>query len=105
MIRGKLDPPEAAKYVIVNKAQQQAAGARYGRARHLRSGGFLVVHTSSKANKLHLSIVRPCEEHEGQYATDWSPQLREDFDRCFNRSDGGDEDADSGGSATVVADG
>jgi hypothetical protein len=84
VIYGRLDVLDAMSKIMRLVTEERAAGrqVRYARAGDLRDAGFGVVHTPSKANKLHCSVVWPPEPNPGARVP-WPDDLVDALQTCF----------------------
>jgi hypothetical protein len=79
MILGEVDASAAA--VLVTRILAPGAIRRVTTAGRLRAAGFLVVHSPTKSNRLHVSVYPP-PTAAGERA-DWGGRLAERFNACF----------------------
>ena len=87
LILGRQTPLAAS--LIVTKGWTPTATTRYTLAGTLRRAGFVVKHSPTKSNPLHVSVFAP-ESPEGP--VDWDDELAKRYDECFAGADGGDPD-------------
>lgn len=78
LIWGKITA--AAASVIVRRLVVPGAIVRYATAEAFRSKGFTVVHTPSKKNSQHVSVLPPTQSDN---PVEWDEGLAKLFDSCF----------------------
>ena len=79
MILGEVDASAAA--VLVTRYLAAGATRRVTAIGRLRAAGFRVVHSATKANRLHVSVYPPLTE-AGEPAA-WDGELAARFNACF----------------------
>jgi len=79
MILGEVDASAAA--VLVTRYLAAGAARRVTTIGRLRAVGFRVVHSATKANRLHVSVYPPLTE-AGEPAA-WDGELAARFNACF----------------------
>ncbi|MDT5023913.1 MAG: hypothetical protein QOE61_339 [Micromonosporaceae bacterium] len=85
LILGRVD--RVAASVLVTKVIMPAAVVRYTTVGILRSQGFIVVHSPTKTNRLHVSVHPPTA---GGEPAEWDDKLASTFDECFTVEGGAD---------------
>lgn len=78
MIIGRQDPLAAA--LLVTKAAQAWARARYTTVGRLRSFRFEVIHSPTRGNPLHVSVFPPSGAHGPE---EWDEAMAKAFAECF----------------------
>ena len=71
----------SAAAVLVTRSLAAGAARRVTTIGRLRAAGFRVVHSATKANRLHVSVYRPLTE-AGEPAA-WEGELAARFNACF----------------------
>ena len=84
LILGKVDRRAAA--TLITKCWRPAAAVRHTTAAQLRARGFVVRHTPSLENRLHVSVWPPML---GREPVEWDDDLVKAFDECFTEPQGG----------------
>lgn len=84
LILGKVDRRAAA--TLITKCWRSTAAVRHTTAGQLRRRGFLVRHTPSPENRLHVSVWPPMQ---GREPIEWDNDLAKVFDECFTEPQGG----------------
>jgi hypothetical protein len=79
LILGWVDAQAAA--MLVTRAPSAFAMVRHATARDLRARGFVVRHTPSRTNHLHVSVSAPVRDRE---PVEWDDALALLFDQCLN---------------------
>lgn len=84
LILGDVDASAASMLVVKHLTPQ--AITRITTVGALRRAGFVVVHSPSKTNRLHVSIFPPPLATEDQ--AEWDDQLAKRFNACFTEASG-----------------
>jgi hypothetical protein len=79
MILGDVDADAAS--ILVTRTLTPARICRKTLVGVLREAGFRVVHSPTKANRLHVSVYPPTDSEEQE--TDWGVELADRFNGCF----------------------
>ncbi len=85
MILGEVDSSAAA--MLVTRYLSTHAITRVTTVGKLRSAGFRVVHSPTKANRLHVSVFPPVTR-AGEQA-EWDDEVAKQFNACFTEDEGG----------------
>ncbi len=85
LILGEVDASAAS--VLVTKYLSTPAMRRLTSVGELRTAGFQVVHSPTKANRLHVSVYPPVLT-TGERA-EWDDELANKFNACFTVDSGG----------------
>jgi hypothetical protein len=80
MILGEVDSTAAA--MLVTKHLAPGAVRRVTRVGRLRSAGFVVIHSPTKGNPLHVSVYAPRDEKSGEHV-EWDHEVARRFNACF----------------------
>lgn len=84
LLLGRLKAMMAA--LMVTKTVPSGARARYTTVGALRACGFIVKHSPTKGNSIHVSVYPP----QGDLGPlEWDAALAETFDKCFSADDSG----------------
>jgi hypothetical protein len=78
LIIGRQTPMAAA--LLVTKAVQPSAIARYTSVGRLRGAGFIVTHSPTRGNPLHVSVFPPNDQHGPK---EWDGPMAKLFKECF----------------------
>lgn len=78
LILGRLDADQAS--IVVRRLVAPNATVRHSTAGAFRAKGFTVLHTPSKKNSTHVSVLAP---HLGDKPREWDDDLAKLFDSCF----------------------
>jgi hypothetical protein len=73
--------------LLVTKTVPPCAAARWTTAGQLRAQGFVVLHSPTKGNPLHVSVFPPGGPQE---PIEWEDTLANRFHQCFTVDKGGD---------------
>jgi hypothetical protein len=79
MILGEVDASAAA--ILVTRYFACGAIRRVTTVSRLRAAGFLVVHSPTKSNRLHVSVFPP--RTEGGEPAEWDDEVANRFNACF----------------------
>lgn len=79
MILGEVDASAAA--ILVTRSFALGAIRRVTTVGRLRAAGFLVVHSPTKSNRLHVSVFPP--RAEGGESAEWGDEVANRFNACF----------------------
>jgi hypothetical protein len=85
VIRGKIEVEEAEMLVRVRPTSTDNR-VRYASVGVIRAAGFAVVHTPSRTNPTHVSVVWPGDDWRTQQVIPWSPEVMLKFAACFGSS-------------------
>jgi hypothetical protein len=88
LILGDVDASAASMLVV--KYLSLHAMTRVTSVGVLRLAGFLVVHSPSKTNRLHVSVFPPALPTGDQ--AEWDDELAKRFNACFTEASGGEVD-------------
>lgn len=88
LILGDVDASAAS--MLVAKYLSSFAVTRVATAGALRRAGFVVVHSPSKTNRLHVSVFPPALPSGDQ--AEWDDELAKRFNTCFTEASGGEVD-------------
>lgn len=86
MILGEVDSSAAA--ILVRRFLAPGSATRVTTVRQLRAAGFRVVHSPTKANRLHVSVYPPLATPEE--AAEWDGRMADLFNACFTGVKEGD---------------
>jgi hypothetical protein len=81
LIIGRQEPLAAA--LLVTKSAGPWAQARFTTVRRLRANRFVVVHSPTKGNPLHVSVFPPSGAHGPD---EWDEAMAKAFSECFTES-------------------
>jgi len=91
LLRGRLSVIECFRHVVgrlPTPTERQKVMARYTDAGSLRRVGFAVVHTPTRALKIHVSVVWPDVDPLDRQDTPWPDGVPERFNECFTELSG-----------------
>lgn len=88
MILGEVDVTAAA--VLITKHLAPGAERRVTTVGRLRYAGFVVIHSPTRGNPLHVSVYAPRDEKSAEHV-EWTHKVARRFNACFT------EDKSSGG--------
>jgi hypothetical protein len=80
MILGEVDATAAA--MLITKHLVPGAERRVTTVGRLRYKGFVVVHSPTRGNPLHVSVYAPKDEKSGEYV-EWDRDVARRFNSCF----------------------
>jgi hypothetical protein len=80
MILGEVDATAAS--MLVTKHLTPGAGRRVTTVGQLRREGFVVIHSPTRGNPLHVSVYAPLEGKSGEHV-DWDNDVARRFNACF----------------------
>jgi hypothetical protein len=80
MILGEVDSTAAS--MLVTKHLAPGAVRRVARVGHLRRAGFVVIHSPTRGNPLHVSVYAPRDEKSGEHI-EWDHDVARRFNACF----------------------
>ena len=86
MILGEVDSSAAA--ILVRRFLAPGSIRRVTTVRRLREAGFRVVHSPTKANRLHVSVYPPLATPDE--AVEWDAKVADLFNACFTGVKEGD---------------
>jgi hypothetical protein len=84
MILGEVDATAAS--MLVTRVLTPRATRRVTTAGRLREQGFLVEHSPTRGNPLHVSVFPPTDEGTGELLT-WDDAVATRFNACFTGSE------------------
>jgi hypothetical protein len=80
MILGEVDSTAAS--MLITKHLAPGAGRRVTTVGRLRAAGFVVIHSPTRGNPLHVSVYAPRDEKSGEHI-EWSQEVAKRFNACF----------------------
>ena len=80
MILGEVDSIAAA--MLITKHLTPGADRRVTTVGRLRREGFVVIHSPTRGNPLHVSVYAPVDEKSGEYS-EWDSDVARRFNACF----------------------
>lgn len=80
MILGEVDATAAA--MLITKHIAPGAERRVTSVGRLRSAGFVVIHSPTRGNPLHVSVYAPRDEKSGEHV-EWESDVARRFNACF----------------------
>jgi hypothetical protein len=80
MILGEVDA--TATSMLVAKHLAPGAVRRVTTVGRLRKSGFVVMHSPTRGNPLHVSVYAPRDEKSGEHV-DWDHEVAKHFNACF----------------------
>lgn len=80
MILGEVDATAAA--MLITKHLAPGAQRRVTTVGRLRRSGFVVIHSPTRGNPLHVSVYAPRDEKSGEHV-DWGNDVARRFNACF----------------------
>ena len=80
MILGEVDSTAAA--MLITKHLAPGADRRVTTVGRLRREGFVVVHSPTRGNPLHVSVYAPLDEKSGEHG-EWESDVARRFNACF----------------------
>ncbi len=80
MILGEVDATAAA--MLITKHLAPGAERRVTTVGRLRREGFVVIHSPTRGNPLHVSVYAPRDEKSGEHV-EWDHNVARRFNSCF----------------------
>jgi hypothetical protein len=80
MILGEVDATAAA--MLITKHLAPGAERRITTVGCLRRSGFVVIHSPTRGNPLHVSVYSPLDKKSGEHI-DWGNDVARRFNACF----------------------
>lgn len=84
MILGEVDATAAA--MLITKHLAPGADRRVTTVGRLRREGFVVIHSPTRGNPLHVSVYAPRDEKSGEYL-EWGQDVARRFNACFTEGE------------------